>query len=132
MINAILWIGGLMAVVSILAGYFHYQSGLATWQTMIFTTLTIAQMGNALATRSTNDNLFKIGLFSNKAMLGSVLLTFLLQIAVVYVPFFQNIFGTVALSVRDLGISFALAAVVFVVIEIVKWIRTRLNKQEIS
>jgi P-type Ca2+ transporter type 2C len=132
MINAILWIGGLMAVVSILAGYFHYQSGLATWQTMIFTTLTIAQMGNALATRSTNDNLFKIGLFSNKAMLGSVLLTFLLQIAVVYVPFFQNIFGTVALSVRDLGISFALAAVVFVVIEFVKWIRTRLNKQEIS
>jgi P-type Ca2+ transporter type 2C len=128
MVTAIIWIGILMAVVSVLAGYFQFQQGLATWQTMIFTTLTIAQMGNALATRSSNDTLFEIGLFSNKAMLGSVLLTFLLQLMVIYVPFFQNIFGTVALSLRDLGISFAFAVVVFIVIEVVKVIRKRVKK----
>jgi P-type Ca2+ transporter type 2C len=130
MVIAILWIGALMAVVSILAGYFQYQSGLATWQTMIFTTLTIAQMGNALATRSANDTLFEIGLFSNKALLGSVLLTFILQLAVIYVPFLQDIFGTVALSIRDLGVSFALAITVFITIELVKWIKKRTNRQQ--
>jgi P-type Ca2+ transporter type 2C len=109
-----------MAVVSILAGYFQFQAGRETWQTMIFTTLTIAQMGNALATRSSRDTLFEIGLFSNKAMLGSVLLTFLLQLAVVYVPFLQNIFGTVALSARDLAASIGLSVIVFIVIEFVK------------
>jgi P-type Ca2+ transporter type 2C len=125
MVTAILWIGILMAIASILAGYFQFQAGVETWQTMIFTTLTIAQMGNALATRSSRDTLFEIGIFSNKAMLGSVLLTFLLQLMVVYVPFFQNIFGTVALSARDLAISFGLATVVFIVIETVKMIRKR-------
>jgi P-type Ca2+ transporter type 2C len=127
MITAIIWIGLLMAVVSIVAGFFQFQAGRETWQTMIFTTLTIAQMGNALATRSTRDTLFEIGLFSNKAMIGSVLLTFLLQLAVVYVPFLQNIFGTVALSLSDLAISFGLSVVVFFVIELVKWIRKRSN-----
>jgi P-type Ca2+ transporter type 2C len=125
MIIAILWIGILMAVVSILAGYFQFQAGIATWQTMIFTTLTIAQMGNALATRSSRDTLFEIGLLSNKAMLGSVFLTFLLQMAVVYVPFLQNIFGTVALSARDLAVSIGLSVIVFTVIEFVKWMRKR-------
>jgi P-type Ca2+ transporter type 2C len=125
MVTAILWIGGLMAAASIAAGYFQFRQGIDTWQTMIFTTLTIVQMGNALATRSAHQTLFEIGLFSNKALLGSVLLTFLLQLAVVYVPFLQNIFGTVALSVRDLGISLSLAALVFAVIEVVKWIGQR-------
>jgi P-type Ca2+ transporter type 2C len=128
MIIAILWIGGIMAAVSIAAGYFQYRQGIDTWQTMIFTTLTIVQMGNALATRSAHQTLFEIGLLSNKAMLGSVLLTFLLQLAVVYVPFLQNIFGTVALSIRDLGISLGLAALVFVIIEMVKWVGRRLGK----
>jgi P-type Ca2+ transporter type 2C len=128
MIIAILWIGILMAVVSILAGYFQFQAGIATWQTMIFTTLTIAQMGNALATRSSTDTLFEIGLLSNKAMLGSVFFTFLLQMALVYVPFLQNIFGTVALSARDLAASIGLSVIVFIVIEFVKWMKKRLKR----
>jgi Ca2+-transporting ATPase len=61
---------------------------------MLFTNLTLAQMGNALAVRSNKDSLFKIGLLSNKPLLGAVSLTFLLQLAVTYLLALQMVFGT--------------------------------------
>jgi Ca2+-transporting ATPase len=50
-----------------------------------------------------------------------VLLTFVLQLAVVYVPFLQGVFKTVALPPRDLAISLLLSTVVFWGVELRKW-----------
>jgi P-type Ca2+ transporter type 2C len=125
----ILWIGLLMGLISLGVGYPYYlmnpSTSPAVWQTMIFTTLTLSQMGNALATRSDRDTLFQIGLFSNKAMLGSVLLTFVLQLAVIYIPFLNRAFSTTPLSLRDLLISLGFSLIVFFAVELVKWIRQR-------
>ena len=82
-----------MGLVSLGMGYWTWRAGWDNWQTMLFTTLTLSQMGHALAVRS-RESLFKVGLLSNKALLGAVLLTFVLQMAVVYVPFLQNLFKT--------------------------------------
>jgi len=129
MARDILWIGLLMGLVSLGVGYLYFQMDPATspavWQTIIFTTLTMAQMGNALATRSDRDTLSQIGLFTNKAMLGSVLLTFALQLAVIYVPFLNQAFSTTPLSLRDLLISLGFGSIVFFTVELVKWIRQR-------
>ena len=116
----ILWVGLLMGVVSLGMGYWAWQADRATWQTMLFTTLTLSQMGHALAVRSGRDSLFKIGLLSNKALLGAVLLTFVLQMAVVYAPFMQTLFKTVSLSPGELTISLALSTVVFWGVELEK------------
>jgi magnesium-transporting ATPase (P-type) len=43
-------------------------------------------MGNALAIRSEQDSFFRLGLLSNKPFLGAILLTLVLQLAVVYIP----------------------------------------------
>ncbi|MEO8496516.1 MAG: cation-translocating P-type ATPase, partial [Planctomycetota bacterium] len=91
------WIGLLMGVVSLAMGYWFWAFESAAevhWRTIIFTVLTLAQMGNALATRSARDSLFQIGVFSNMALVGSVTLTFGLQMAVIYWPPLQNIFQT--------------------------------------
>ena len=93
---------------------------------MIFTTLTIAQMGNALATRSEGQTLWEVGIFSNKMMLGAVILTFLLQMAVVYLPFLQNVFETQALTVMELGISLGASLLVLLVIDGVKVVKRKL------
>ncbi|NPV84626.1 MAG: cation-translocating P-type ATPase [Anaerolineae bacterium] len=117
----VLWIGALMGVVSLLVGLWaFYNNHLSTWQTMIFTTLTLAQMGNALATRSERLTFLEAGLFSNKSLLGAVLLTFGLQMALIYVPFLQDVFRTSALSLLELGISLAASLVVLLVIDSVK------------
>jgi Ca2+-transporting ATPase len=122
----ILWIGFLMGLVSLGVGYVYWrQDPSGPWQTLIFTTLTLAQMGNALAIRSNIDSIFKIGLNSNRLMIVAVLVTFLLQLALIYVPFLQNFFSTVALSSRDLLTALAASSVVFVAVEIEKWWRRR-------
>ena len=129
MARDILWIGLLMGAVSLGVGYLYYRLDPATspavWQTMVFTTLTMAQMGNALATRSERDTLWQIGLLSNRTMLGSVLLTFALQLAVIYLPFMNRAFSTTPLSLRDLLASLAFGSIVFVAVEAVKWVRQR-------
>jgi Ca2+-transporting ATPase len=121
----IIWIGILMGAVSLAIGYFAYvdqgRTTGGTWRTMIFTTLTLAQMGNALGTRSNRDSLFTIGLFTNRVMLGAVLLTFALQLAVIYLPFLQRLFKTSALSGTELLICLLLSSVVFWATEIEKW-----------
>jgi Ca2+-transporting ATPase len=81
-------------------------------------------MGHALAVRS-RESLFKVGLFSNKALLGAVLLTFVLQMAVVYVPFLQNLFRTAPLSAGELVLSLVLSTVVFWGVELEKWLMRR-------
>ena len=94
----ILVIGLIMGAVSLAVGYWAWSQGNTAWVTMVFMTLTLSQMGNALAIRSDKESLFRIGLLSNRPLLGAVLLTFVLQLAVTYVPFLQNIFHTEALT----------------------------------
>ena len=121
----LIWVGLLLGAVCLAAEYFARALGEGTWQTMVFTTLGLSQMGNALAVRSDRESLFKLGLLSNKPLLGAVLLTLILQIAVIYTPFLQRIFDTTPLGWRELSISLALSGVVFVAVEISKWIQRR-------
>jgi len=114
------WVGMLMGAVSLVMGYFLWATGAdseAHWRTTVFTVLTLSQMGNALAVRSSRDSLMRIGLFSNKAMLGSVLLTFLLQLAVIYWRPLQEVFKTTSLSWEELVSCLLLSSIVFWVAE---------------
>jgi P-type Ca2+ transporter type 2C len=130
MARDILWVGLLMGLVSLAMGYILWSRGVAEWQTMVFTTLTLSQMGNALALRSNRESLFRIGLGSNRYMLGAVLLTLFLQLLVIYVPFLQNIFNTMPLSLEFLALSLVVSTIVFIAIEIQKWLIRRRDPAE--
>ncbi|MBM3190225.1 MAG: cation-translocating P-type ATPase, partial [Chloroflexi bacterium] len=102
----ILWVGLLLGAVCLSAQWIfsHTVEDARVWQTVVFTTLGLSQMGNALAVRSDRESLFRLGLLSNKPLLGAVVLTILLQLAVIYVPFLQHIFETAPLSAGQLGV----------------------------
>lgn len=70
-------------------------------------------MGHVLAIRSKRESLFTQGLFSNKPLFGAVLLTFVLQISIIYTPFMQRIFKTESLSLKELMITIVLSSLVF-------------------
>jgi P-type Ca2+ transporter type 2C len=129
-----LWVGPLLGIVALLPEFLAAANmggmtlGGEAYHTVVFTTLAMAQMGNALAIRSDRLTLLQLGLFTNPALLGAVLLTFFLQMAVVYVPFLQNIFDTVPLTLEQLLISLGLSTIVFIVVEVVKWIRQQTEK----
>jgi Ca2+-transporting ATPase len=102
------------------------STGHAHWQTMVFTVLTLSQMAHVMAIRSERESLWQLGLGSNKPLLGAVLLTFVLQMATIYVPALNPIFKTQPLSLGELGICLGAAATVGVAVELEKaWRRNR-------
>jgi Ca2+-transporting ATPase len=121
----IIWVGLFMGAVSLGVGYWYWYTAHPNWQTMVFFTLTLSQLSHVLAIRSERDSLFIIGLLSNKPLLGAVIATIILQLAVVYVPFLQGIFMTMGLSAGDLALSMALSTVVFSGVELEKWLIRR-------
>ncbi len=123
----ILWVGLLMALISLGMGYRYWISGESGWQTMVFTTITLSQMAHVLAIRSGRESLFRSGLFTNMPLLGAVVLSFVLQLAVVYVPFLQDVFRTSALSAGDLLVSVGLSSIIFWAVELEKWLMRRRN-----
>jgi Ca2+-transporting ATPase len=121
----IIWVGLLMGGVSIFTQAWAYHTGSAHWQTMVFTVLTLSQMGNVLAVRSETESFFTLGTWSNRPLLGAVLLTFALQMAAVYVPFLNPIFKTQPLEPEELALCLALSSVVFAAVEMQKWMIRR-------
>jgi Ca2+-transporting ATPase len=74
--------------------------GLTYARTLAFTTLVFFQLFNVFNARSDTRSAFN-GLFHNRWLWGAVLLSFLLQVLAVSVPFLQRAFGTVALAPGD-------------------------------
>jgi len=99
-----------------------YYSGMA-WQTMVFTFLVLNRMGVALAVRSDYFSLWQMGLFSNKAIMAAIALVFILQLAAVYLPFFNYIFSTEPLSLAELGLVLLLSPVTLLAVEAEKLYR---------
>lgn len=119
--QGVIWIGLLMGGVCLLTQAWAYHTDHAHWQTMVFTVLTLSQMGNALASRSERASLFQLGLATNRWMVGAVALTFALQLATIYVPILNPIFKTEPLTADELLLCLALSSVVFWATEIEKW-----------
>ena len=122
----ILGIGLLLAGLCLGVQAWAISTGHAHWQTMVFTVLTLGQMAHVMGIRSEQDPLWRIGVASNRPLLGAVLLTFALQMATIYVPVLNPIFKTQPLSLVELAVCLAAAAVVWIVTEVEKiWRRAR-------
>ncbi|MDO8282944.1 MAG: cation-translocating P-type ATPase [Thermodesulfovibrionia bacterium] len=122
-----IWVGLLMGGVVLFVQAWSINTGHAHWQTMVFTVLCLTQLGHVLAIRSEKQSLFTIGLFTNKFLLGAVVLTFILQMATIYVPAFNSVFKTEPLTLSELALTLALSSIVFIAVEIEKWWKRRMD-----
>jgi P-type Ca2+ transporter type 2C len=121
----VVWVGLMIGGLSIFSQAFAIHSDWAHWQTIVFTVLTISQMAHVMAVRSDTESLWRLGLLSNLPLLGAVALTVGLQMAVIYLPAFQRVFKTAALSAGELLFTMALCSLVLVAVEIEKWMTRR-------
>jgi Ca2+-transporting ATPase len=87
--------------------------------------LTFAQLAHVMAIRSERDSLWHIGLGSNRPLLAAVAVGVALQLALVYLPGLQQMFGTEALSAPALAMACALPLLVPAGVEIEKWVIRR-------
>jgi len=96
---------------------------------MVFTVLCLSQLGQALAVRSDERTLAELGLFTNPQLLGAVVLTTALQLAVVYLPWCNGVFKTAPLSAPELFLALGLSSVVFAAVEAQKLLRLALARK---
>lgn len=108
--GVIMAVGTLLVLDASLPGGLIEGSGnLRYAQTMAFNTVVFFSLFVVFNARSDKQSAF-VGLFSNKWLWGAVLLSILLQVMVIYVPFLQQAFSTVSLSPGDWLLCAAVAS----------------------
>jgi Ca2+-transporting ATPase len=120
-----LWVGLLMGAASLFTQAWAIHTGNGHWQTMVFTVLTLSQLGHVMAIRSEHEALLTQGVFSNRPLIVAVLFTVALQMAVIYVPWLNPIFKTEPLAWDELAFCLAMSSIVFLAVEAEKWLRRR-------
>ncbi len=78
-----------------------FPDNLKAAQTMAFATLSISELFRAYTSRSDRHSLWTIGLFSNKWMQWAVLVSLIIVLAIIYVPFLDPVFSTTFLGLRE-------------------------------
>ncbi len=129
----IIRIGIVFGILTIGLMEFAYNNPDDTWQkhwkTIVFTTLCLAQLVHALAVRSDNRLLIEMNFFSNPFLLGAVVATALLQMALLYIPPISQFFGTDPLTLPELGACLVICAMVLIWIEgeklFIRWFLTK-------
>mgnify|MGYP003815858047 CR=1 FL=1 len=119
-----IWVGTLMAGIALCLQAWSIRNGLH-WQTMVFNFLCLAQFAHVLAIRSGKDSFFQVGLFSNKVLIIGIMVSIALQTVITFVPYFQPIFETEALTFSEFIIVGASASLIFIAVEIEKLIARR-------
>lgn len=77
------------------------KGGIVRARTAAFIVLSCSQLFHSFNCRSMTESLFKLGIFTNKKLIAATLISFFIQMAVVYIPFLQGIFKTEPLGLYD-------------------------------
>jgi len=123
--------GAFIAFCSLLAfGFvlFVEKEGINRARTAAFIVLSCSQLFHSLNCRNQSESLFKIGIFTNKKLILADLISFGLQMAVVYIVFLQKIFKTESLGVFDWILVISISSFPFWAMEIVKFSRKILRR----
>ncbi|RYY15441.1 MAG: ATPase, partial [Chitinophagaceae bacterium] len=123
-----IWVGLFMAGLTLILQAWALSRGLH-WQTIVFNIVCLGQMAHILAIRSESLTIFSSAFFSNKLLTGSVLLVFLLQVVITYVPFMQRLFHTEALTINEFLLVCAAASLVFFAVEAEKAISVQKKRR---
>ena len=130
----IVWVGGVMAVVTLLAldlrlpgGFVGDTGNVVEARTMAFTTLVLAQLFNCFNARSDRRSAFH-RLFTNRWLWGAIALSALLQVAVVQFSFLNDAFGTTPLGLDEWAICLGLASVVLWAAEAKKLVERQVRR----
>jgi Ca2+-transporting ATPase len=118
----IIFMGSIVGLISVGTGYWFWNDGTGSpaWQTMVFTMLTFCQMAYALCVQKQHQSFFSFSWVSNPLLLTAVGVTLILQLIIIYVPFFNLIFRTVPLRWEELAVCAGGAAAIILITEVKK------------
>jgi P-type Ca2+ transporter type 2C len=98
-------------------------------QTMAFVTLAVSQLFHSLNLRSTSQSIFHVGFFTNKYLLGSILLGIIIQLIMINTPLLNKIFKINILTLKEWIFIFILSTIPIILNELIKAAKRKLTKQ---
>jgi Ca2+-transporting ATPase len=121
---------GALTITAYFFGYYEHgyspfdkqvpQNTLEYARTLAFMVLVVSQLFYSLAHRNERKSIFRIGIFSNKYLVGAILIGLALQMIVVGIPVIRSAFHLQMPDLRAWGIIFALGFTPLVLNEIIK------------
>jgi Ca2+-transporting ATPase len=115
--------GVFIAFCSLLAFYLVYfveKEGIERARTASFMVLACSQLFHSFNCRSLKESIFSLGFFTNSKLVFATLISFILQMSVVYLPFLQTVFKTLPLSGFDLLMVLVISSFPLWAMELVK------------
>ena len=101
-----------------------------TAQTMAFAVLALSELVHVFNLRSNKDSIFKVGLLTNKILLGAIAISASLMLIVLNVPALHGIFEIKMLTLREIGIVTLLSFAPLIIVEIFKLLKINTSKEE--
>jgi len=92
-------------------------------RTAVVNVLILAKATYLFNCRSLSQSIWKIGIFTNWFVIAGVVGTILVQLAFTYTPLMNHLFHTAPISAASWGRILAVAILVFLAVELEKWIR---------
>jgi Ca2+-transporting ATPase len=127
----LLVMAALMATVAIGLFANALDEGIDRARTLTFTAIAVMQLFNVLSMRSLHESLFRLGFTSNRPVLYGIAASFVLQLAVLYVPPLQSALHFTPLTLLDWIVILGLSSSVLWLGELLKWVRRTARRGDI-
>ena len=126
---------GMFIALCTLTAYFYVlnveKEGIVRARTAAFIVLSVSQLFHALNSRSQMKSIFELGFFSNLKLIWAILVSLMLQLSVIYLPFLQKIFKTQNLTAFDWIMVFALSSLSLWLMEVIKLLNKKFKFYEV-
>ncbi len=132
-LSSIIITRGILIALSTLASFLlvlTFSKNITAGRTAALVTLVLSQLIHVFECKSETRGLFEIKLFSNPYLVYAVLSSILMLLAVIYLPFFIPIFGTMPLKTNEWMISGGLSLLVPVISSIIRETKNKKKKEE--
>lgn len=128
----VIWQGFMIAIITIVAYVVGHYMESGVWEfvnsadgmTMAFLTMSMAEIFHSFNLRSRRHSIFTIK-GQNKFLWGAMVVSLLLTLAVIYIPFLSNAFGLETISLMEYGVSLLISFTVIPIVELVKFFQRR-------
>ncbi|RLI42646.1 hypothetical protein DRO64_06185, partial [Candidatus Bathyarchaeota archaeon] len=100
-------------------------------RTRIFTLMIMIELLIAISFRSLKYSAFRVGIHKNKFLILAIISSLLMQLCILYVPIFHEPFKVTYPTVQDWVMGLISALMVFISVEIVKEVASRISQHKI-
>ncbi|MFN3755584.1 MAG: cation-translocating P-type ATPase [Flavobacterium sp.] len=112
----------LMATLAIGVFQYYLPEGIEKARTAAFVVMAFSQLFNVFNMRSLRHSAFTIGLFSNKWVNIGLIASVIIQVMIIDIPFFEDLFQFDPVSFTEFLVFAALASSILLMGELYKWL----------